>query len=68
MKKLACLLLAILMTGTLLPAMAEQQTTELVVFAAASMTETLTRIKALYEAAHPGVSICLLYTSPSPRD
>ena len=63
MKKLACLLLAILMTGTLLPAMAEQQTTELVVFAAASMTETLTRIKALYEAAHPGVSIVCNFDS-----
>lgn len=63
MKKLACLLLAILMTGTLLPAMAEQQTTELVVFAAASMTETLTQIKALYEAAHPDVSIVCNFDS-----
>ena len=63
MKKLACLLLAILMTGTLLPAMAGQQTTELVVFAAASMTETLTQIKALYEAAHPDVSIVCNFDS-----
>lgn len=63
MKKLACLLLAILMAGTLLPAMAGQQTTELVVFAAASMTETLTQIKALYEAAHPDVSIVCNFDS-----
>ena len=63
MKKLVCLLLAILMTGTLLPAVAEQQTTELVVFAAASMTETLTQIKALYEAAHPDVSIVCNFDS-----
>ena len=63
MKKLACLLLSILMTGTLLPAMAGQQTTELVVFAAASMTETLTQIKALYEAAHPDVSIVCNFDS-----
>ena len=63
MKKLVCLLLSILMTGTLLPAMAGQQTTELVVFAAASMTETLTQIKALYEAAHPDVSIVCNFDS-----
>ena len=31
--------------------------TELIVFAAASMTETLTRLKDVYEAEHPGV-IC----------
>lgn len=31
--------------------------TELIVFAAASMTETLTELKAMYEALHPGVTI-----------
>lgn len=50
MKKLACLLLAMLTLGV---GAAVAETTEVVVFAAASMTETLGQIKALYEAAHP---------------
>ncbi len=51
---------------------------ELVVFAAASMTETLNQIKELYEAAHPGVTLvsastswktrlCLRYPKATPR-
>ena len=36
---------------------------ELIVFAAASMTETLTEIKALYETAHPGVTITYNFDS-----
>ena len=43
------------------PAPAEE--VEIVVFAAASMTETLTEIKALYEAAHPGVTITYNFDS-----
>ena len=43
------------------PAPAEE--VELIVFAAASMTETLTEIKALYEAAHPGVTITYNFDS-----
>lgn len=37
--------------------------TEIVVFAAASMTETLTAVKALYEAEHPGVVILCNFDS-----
>jgi len=36
---------------------------ELIVFAAASMTETLTEIKAMYEAAHPGVTLIFNFDS-----
>ena len=43
------------------PAPAEE--VELIVFAAASMTETLTEIKALYEAAHPGVTVTYNFDS-----
>ena len=37
--------------------------TELIVFAAASMTETLTELKAMYEADHPGVTITYNFDS-----
>lgn len=60
MKKLACLLLAMLTLGV---CAAVAETTEVVVFAAASMTETLGQIKALYEAAHPDVSITYNFDS-----
>ena len=43
------------------PASAEE--VELIVFAAASMTETLTEIKDLYEAANPGVKITYNFDS-----
>ena len=36
---------------------------EIIVFAAASMTETLTEIKGMYEAAHPGVTITYNFDS-----
>ncbi|MBQ8118734.1 MAG: molybdate ABC transporter substrate-binding protein [Lachnospiraceae bacterium] len=36
---------------------------EIVVFAAASMTETLTEIKSIYESAHPGVTITYNFDS-----
>lgn len=36
---------------------------EIIVFAAASMTETLTEIKGLYEAEHPGVTITYNFDS-----
>ena len=62
MKKRFCLLLALLVaccaTGVALA-----ETTELVVFAAASMTETLTEIKAAYEAEHPDVSLVFNFDS-----
>ena len=37
--------------------------TEIIVFAAASMTETLTKIKETYEAAHPEVTITYNFDS-----
>ena len=62
MKERICLLLALLVaccaTGVALA-----ETTELVVFAAASMTETLTEIRAAYEAEHPDVSLVFNFDS-----
>ena len=40
-----------------------EEPVELIVFAAASMTETLTEIKGLYEASNPGVSIVFNFDS-----
>ena len=75
-RQLASLLLAALLTLSLTAcgakkddAPAETQTeapaeeTELIVFAAASMTETLTELKAVYEKAHPGVTITYNFDS-----
>lgn len=62
MKKILSLIVAAAMILACVPALAEQ-TTELVVFAAASMTETLTEIKALYEAANPGVTLVYNFDS-----
>ena len=45
------------------PAESPVEETELIVFAAASMTETLTEIKGLYEAANPGVTITYNFDS-----
>jgi molybdate transport system substrate-binding protein len=42
---------------------AETEAVELTVFAAASMTETLTAIKSLYEAAHPNVTLVYNFDS-----
>ena len=42
---------------------APQEEVELIVFAAASMTETMTEIKGLYEAANPGVTITYNFDS-----
>ncbi len=42
---------------------ASEEEVELIVFAAASMTETLTEIKGLYETAHPGVTITYNFDS-----
>ena len=62
MKKLIPLLLAALLVCGACSAFAQEQT-ELVVFAAASMTETLTEIKALYEAANPSVTLVFNFDS-----
>ena len=50
------------LTALCVPAAAESST-ELIVFAAASMTETLTELKTAYEAANPGVSLILSFES-----
>ena len=60
MKKLVALVLAALTVCTACVGLAQ---TELVVFAAASMTETLTEIGALYEAAHPDITLTFSFDS-----
>lgn len=45
------------------PESAPVEQTEIVVFAAASMTETLTQIKALYETEHPEITITYNFDS-----
>lgn len=62
MKKRICLLLALLV-ACCAAGVALAETTELVVFAAASMTETLTEIKTAYEAEHPDVSLVFNFDS-----
>ena len=62
MKKLLSLLLVLCVAALPALSLAEAQT-EIIVFAAASMTETLTEIKALYEAAHPGIILTYNFDS-----
>ena len=57
-----CLILA-LAAPTAFAEAEEEETVELIVFAAASMTETLTEIKDLYEEANPGVTIVYNFDS-----
>lgn len=64
MKKLVTLLLAALLAVSAFAGCAlAQEDVELVVFAAASMTETLTEIQAVYEAEHPGVTLVFNFDS-----
>ncbi|MBQ9300939.1 MAG: molybdate ABC transporter substrate-binding protein [Clostridia bacterium] len=60
MKKTLSLIIAVMMILACVPALAD---TELVVFAAASMTETLNEIKALYETQNPGVTLVYNFDS-----
>lgn len=62
MKKLLSLLLVLCVAALPALSLAAAQT-EIIVFAAASMTETLTEIKALYEAAHPGIVLTYNFDS-----
>ena len=65
-RKTLALLLALTMLTALCAApaaWAAEEKTELIVFAAASMTETLTELKAKYEAANPGVTITYNFDS-----
>lgn len=64
MKKLIpMLLVAVLACGTTAGYALAEEPVELVVFAAASMTETLTEIKAAYEAEHPDVTLVFNFDS-----
>ena len=62
MKKLVSILVALIMILSCTAALAEENT-EIIVFAAASMTETLSQIKESYEAAHPGTTITYNFDS-----
>lgn len=61
-QKLAALVMALVLSAAV-PMCAHAETTELIVFAAASMTETLTELGALYEAANPGVTLTYNFDS-----
>jgi len=64
-KRAAALLLAVVL-GATVPACSRQEETggdELVVFAAASMTETLSELKAGFEEEHPGVTVVYNFDS-----
>lgn len=66
-KKLMSLLTALLLAASLCAltgvACAQEEEVELVVFAAASMTETLNQIKETYEAENPGVTLTYNFDS-----
>ena len=57
---LLCLVIVLSMTAC---GSKKAEPTEITVFAAASMTETMTEIKGLYEAAHPGVTVTYNFDS-----
>ena len=57
MKKALALVLALTMVLAAGMAAAETAKTEVIVFAAASLTESLTETKALYEAENPGIEL-----------
>ena len=65
MKKILALVLALCLSLSLcgLTAVAEEQPVELIVFAAASMTETLTTLGDAYMEAHPNVTIVYNFDS-----
>ena len=61
MKNIISIILAVAMTVCLCASASAQ--TELVVFAAASLTETLTELKGMYEAAHPDITVTCSFES-----
>ena len=63
MKKALALVLALAMVLAAGMAAAETAKTEMIVFAAASLTESLTEIKALYEAENPGIELVFNFDS-----
>ena len=56
MKKLAAILLVVLSLALAISATAAEKK-DLVIFAAASMTETMTQIKDRYEIQHPEINL-----------
>lgn len=62
-KVLAWALCALLLVGMLSGCAKKQEQVELVVFAAASMTETLNELKSAFETAHPGVTVVYNFDS-----
>ena len=63
LKRTLCLILALLLCAGGALAETPAEPVELIVFAAASMTETLTQLKAVYEAEHPNVTIVYNFDS-----
>ena len=63
MKKTFALILAVILMLGACAAGAETPKAEVVVFAAASLTESLTEIKALYEKAHPEIELVFNFDS-----
>ncbi len=63
LKRVLCLSCALTLLAGAGAAAAAAPDTELIVFAAASMTETLTKLKDVYEAEHPGVTILYNFDS-----
>ena len=63
LKRALCLILALLLCAGGALAETPAEPVELIVFAAASMTETLTQLKAVYEAEHPNVTIVYNFDS-----
>ena len=61
-QKLAALVMALVLSAAV-PMCAHAETTELIVFAAASMTETLTEIAELYKTAAPEVTVTYNFDS-----
>ena len=63
MKKVISLILTVVLTIGLCCATAETPKTEVIVFAAASLTESLTEIKAMYEDANPEIELVFNFDS-----
>ena len=63
LKRYVALLVSLMLCAGVALAETPAEPVELVVFAAASMTETLTELKAVYEEAHPNVTIIYNFDS-----
>jgi len=63
MRKVMALILSAAMMFVMCGAFAEGEKTEVIVFAAASLTESLTEIKTLYEETHPEIELIFSFDS-----